>query len=1519
MKLAGALVVPLAALVVVTGLEVADSMAAADEVHTQADLATRAAGPPSVLSLIEDERNAAAIHLLDAADLVALPVEDVTETRVATDEALATFREDIAAGGRQVEAAYGPALEALGGIEAIRTQVDQAPGTRGFGNVEQAIGAFDAYSVVMDDMFRANLHVTPAIGDTELRRGAELIDLTARQTDLIARIVRHLLVVTITGDNRLNQAPEVTDISRLLGLVRSNEVLISTKSRGQYAPLAEDLLADPDIQRFPELVAEAVETGSVPIEDILTASTGTDPSRYGYTVFRQEVDETLQAEARIVQRTADSHLRRYLILAVLATLVAVVVTWLVSRSITRPLRALTLQAKEMSTDRLPSVVFQILETPLGDDVQVPETQPITVRTRDEVGDVATALNTVQDAAVELAVEQAVLRRNIADSFVNLGRRNQNLLGRQLDFITELESNETHPDTLASLFRLDHLATRMRRNAESLLVLAGIEPPRKWAAPVRLADVIRAALGEVEDYQRVTIRNVEPATILGSVAADLAHLCAEFIENALTFSPPDQDVEVRGRGRPDGYTLAVIDNGFGMSADDLDQANRRLAGGESFTIAPSKYLGHYVAGNLAARHGILLRLGPTPGHGVTATIELPSTLLTADHAVPDSTPAHPREANAHAAMAAAGAADAARTGDIAAGRAPAARQPDGDTDAPFALPSAPAGPAQGTSVFAPDPVGDAPSSSTPAPASAPTGGGDTPSGGPGSLPHGGTPDGTPLAPAASLGADAPAAPFGDPAGDMPRRSGLADGGDYGAPYTPGAGSPVAPGSPAPFGRTGTPGGVPGAGTPGRPETPADTGGADRGRGVPGTPGGTLGSPTGPGDWSGTGAGRTGRPENAAPLAPAARGGSPSPPEGRSGMPSPGDWYFAAPPGGTPGRGGAGGMSGEPGRQSPLDASGPLPALGSPAGAGTAAPAGSGGWASLLGGARRGTDTPGTADRGADRGEGSDSDAGPGSLGVPGTGGAGSGGPGQRGGDAGAAGPEDGLPSFPAGAGIAGLASVSSARRSGENPNVRSDSARTASGLTKRARRGDGEPGQVVNVPSDDLLASLSRHTANLQSASGRHRAVDAGGSGGPAQSRPGQGWGRGPAGAPTGSTPAIPTRYGPDTAAPRAPGNWAPGQSGSGWPGGDPGSGPAGPGASGWPGRDPGRGPADEPTTGAVRRTPGPYQGDPNRPADDGRGWPAGAVTARDGGPIGPGRPADPGGSGRPGGSSGPPALDDPAGAGGPPPGAWGAGSPAGPAAGIPAGQGGPVDAGRGAWGRNDLSEPAGPGAGRGPGGAGAAAGPAGGAGRGGPGAWGGPEGPGADAYGRAGGPGGGAGAGGYPTGGRGYGRPAGGPMAPPVGGPPPAPGVPGTITVRPGLLDAPGGGPAGAPAGARGGSTHAGAPGGAPGGGGGDAHDDFWSEADAAGGRGDVFGRDEAGGTTSGGLTRRVRGAQMPNRKAPRLQRRSQDASDTAEEAPEGSPADASDVYGFLSSFTAGVQRGLDDARSREEGSSDRP
>ena len=644
MKLAGALAVPLLALVVVTVLEVVQAARDADQAREQRALAEATIGPVSLLSTLENERNAAAVYLLDAVDAFALPVEDNAEARADTDASVADLRNQVASLGGPVETAYQGALDRLGELEDVRAEIDAFSGQRGLSNIGPVADYFNRYTALMDDLFAANKRVALAVDDPELRRGSELIDLSGRQTNLIAILVRDVLLAEVggTAPDGLNTPQEISAVAASLSELRANEELIDTKATGEYRQMAADLFAAPEIVAFPQVVDEAIASGHADLDAVVTNSAGEDPETYGYTVFRESVTTALSDRADELQAAAEARQRWFVVLLITALGVAFTVTWLVSRSITKPLRSLTRQAKEMAERRLPDAVIDILETPLGDDVTVPTVDPVVVHTRDEVADVSTALNTVQDTALDLAVEQAVLRRNIADSFVNLGRRNQNLLGRQLDFITELETNETDPDTLSNLFRLDHLATRMRRNAESLLVLAGIEPPRKWAAPVRLTDVIRAALGEVEDYQRVTVRGVEPATIIGSAAADLAHLLAELIENALVFSPPDQTVDIRGRTRPDGYTLAVIDSGLGMPSADITNANRRLAGAESFTIAPSKYLGHYVAGNLAARHNIHVTLDNSPGNGITATIDLPPTLLTSDSEqdlAPEVTPPH----------------------------------------------------------------------------------------------------------------------------------------------------------------------------------------------------------------------------------------------------------------------------------------------------------------------------------------------------------------------------------------------------------------------------------------------------------------------------------------------------------------------------------------------------------------------------------------------------------------------------------------------------------------------------------------------------------------------------------------------------------------------------------------------------------------------------------------------------------------------------------------------------------------
>jgi K+-sensing histidine kinase KdpD len=233
---------------------------------------------------------------------------------------------------------------------------------------------------------------------------------------------------------------------------------------------------------------------------------------------------------------------------------------------------------------------------------------------------------VHSTAVRVAAEQAALRRSVADMFLSLGRRLQALVHRQLELLDELERTEADPQQLRSLFRLDHLATRMRRNAENLLVLSGAEPVRRWSEPVPLPRVIRAASAEIEDYNRVGVMPMADVRIVGHAVSDIVHLLAELIENAAAFSPPGTRVQVSGEPAAHGYLLEVEDQGIGMADEELELANEQLAKPTTIDLASAQRLGFYVVGRLAARHGVKVRLRRSWFGGVAALVLLPSALL-----------------------------------------------------------------------------------------------------------------------------------------------------------------------------------------------------------------------------------------------------------------------------------------------------------------------------------------------------------------------------------------------------------------------------------------------------------------------------------------------------------------------------------------------------------------------------------------------------------------------------------------------------------------------------------------------------------------------------------------------------------------------------------------------------------------------------------------------------------------------------------------------------------------------------
>ena len=633
-KLAIALAVPLVAMGLVTLAEVISLSREARQVRDQTDLAAAMIGPNGLITALQNERTYASAYPVGVEQQLTLDVVGFAETRADTDDAMDRFEEELDRRGEAARAAYTAALSRLEDLPELRAQVDAGANApeRTMARIEVSTDFFIAYTDMIEPFFGGMTQLSIAMDDPELRQGARLIEVVTHQLEDTSQLANALAlpaIVATTDDDApgFDLPAEIAEVARLhTGFMRQADDL--RNADGAYAGVAEEFYPAEFTQVLDETSKQALDTGQIDVATLIAGLDTPEGEENAYVGYRNALAGALQDRADELNATASSREQRFGLLVVVTLGTAVVLTVIVSLSITRPLRSLTRQAKDMANRRLPHAVSEILETPFGEDVVVPEVSPVRVVTRDEVADVAEALNTVQDSALDLAVEQAVLRRNIADSFVNLGRRNQNLLSRQLDFITELETRETEPDSLSNLFRLDHLATRMRRNAESLLVLAGVDPPRRWTAPLRLGDVVRAAVGEVEDFQRVVLHIDPNATIAGAAAADLAHLLAELIENALVFSPPDSTVEVHGVRRPDRYTLAVVDSGYGMPAGDIDAANRRLAGAESFTIAPSKYLGHYVAGNLAARHGITVTLRSARGFGVTATVEIPDRLLTA---------------------------------------------------------------------------------------------------------------------------------------------------------------------------------------------------------------------------------------------------------------------------------------------------------------------------------------------------------------------------------------------------------------------------------------------------------------------------------------------------------------------------------------------------------------------------------------------------------------------------------------------------------------------------------------------------------------------------------------------------------------------------------------------------------------------------------------------------------------------------------------------------------------------------
>ncbi|MET8826861.1 nitrate- and nitrite sensing domain-containing protein [Streptomyces sp. NPDC004610] len=311
------------------------------------------------------------------------------------------------------------------------------------------------------------------------------------------------------------------------------------------------------------------------------------------------------------------------LLGLAAVAASLVISVRIGRGLVVELVTLRNSALEIARRKLPEAMRRLRA---GDEIDIRAEAPPGPPAEDETGQVAEALTTVHRAALRAAVERAELAGGISGVFVNLARRSQVLVHRQLSLLDTMERRSEDPDELSDLFRLDHLTTRMRRHAESLIILSGAAPGRAWRMPVSLTNVVRAAVSEIEDYARVEVRQLPEASVAGAAVADLTHLLAELVENAAQFSPPHTRVRITGEPVGNGYALEVEDRGLGMGRETLTEANRRIARSEALDLFDSDRLGLFVVSRLAARHSVRVHLKTSPYGGTTAVVLLPTALL-----------------------------------------------------------------------------------------------------------------------------------------------------------------------------------------------------------------------------------------------------------------------------------------------------------------------------------------------------------------------------------------------------------------------------------------------------------------------------------------------------------------------------------------------------------------------------------------------------------------------------------------------------------------------------------------------------------------------------------------------------------------------------------------------------------------------------------------------------------------------------------------------------------------------------
>jgi signal transduction histidine kinase len=494
-----------------------------------------------------------------------------------------------------------------------------------------ALAVIADYAVPINAMVALNGQIAQGVDDPDLTNDVQTLNSLSLEKDQVSQ-QRAILFNAFTKRSFANAEQEAL-VTAAAGQSADATAFDATATPAEQSSFNR-VVAGPLVRQAVTIEQYVVDTDSLDIDNgALNIGAKAAPGQW-YSAMSATIDKmqtvelgvagNIVARAQVLQRAAEQSALFTGILTAVILILVLIATFAVARSLVLPLRKLREGALDIATVQLPERVRQLGETP--DSATSLEVSPIDVLSVDEIGQVARAFDQVHSEAVRLAGNEALLRRSFNAMFVSLSRRSQSLIERLVRMIDSLEQNEEHPGRLSNLFAMDHLVTRMRRNSENLLLLAGHEGARKWSEPVPLTDVARAAISEIEQYNRVALKIQPGVMVSGHAVSDIVHLLAELIENATVFSASDTRVLMSIQELASGGVLIqVSDSGVGVSEARLAEMNRRLDDPPPIDESVSRHMGLFAVARLAERHGVRVRLRAGNPQGLTALVWLPDSL------------------------------------------------------------------------------------------------------------------------------------------------------------------------------------------------------------------------------------------------------------------------------------------------------------------------------------------------------------------------------------------------------------------------------------------------------------------------------------------------------------------------------------------------------------------------------------------------------------------------------------------------------------------------------------------------------------------------------------------------------------------------------------------------------------------------------------------------------------------------------------------------------------------------------